>query len=305
MDKNRAYGALVGLAVGDAIGTTLEFMPRDTYVHLTDMVGGGPFKLKAGQWTDDTNMAVCLAESLVKRKGFDPIDQLERYVMWREKGYHSPKGYCFDIGTTTSSALTDFVKTKLPYRQLHVSNAGNGSLMRLAPIPIAYAHDIDLLLVNARLMSMTTHASNEANAACQAYAVMIARALNGQSKEEILDANVLDLIPDAPAKVKTIVEGSYKLKTRTFIRSGGYVMESLEAALWCFYNSTTFEDGVLMAANLGNDADTTAAIYGQLAGAFYGLDAINNTWLEKLWEIDMIKGLVDGLLELDKLVLSA
>src|SRR5271163_4463084 len=109
--EDRALGSLLGLAVGDAIGTTLEFRSRDTYQHLTDLVGGGPFDLAPGQWTDDTSMALCLAESLIERRGFDPLDQLERYVRWMREGYLSSNGRCFDIGGTVHAALLRFLET--------------------------------------------------------------------------------------------------------------------------------------------------------------------------------------------------
>jgi ADP-ribosyl-[dinitrogen reductase] hydrolase len=136
----RYRGSLLGLAVGDALGTTLEFKPPGTFPPLTDMVGGGPFHLEPGQWTDDTSMALCLAESLIERQGFDPVDQLERYLRWYRQGHLSSNGRCFDIGTTVQTALHRFEHTHKPYcGPTDPMSAGNGSLMRLAPVPLAYA----------------------------------------------------------------------------------------------------------------------------------------------------------------------
>src|SRR5215218_10319831 len=137
---NRFRGCLLGLAVGDAVGTTVEFSPPGTFEPVTDMVGGGPFSLPAGSWTDDTSMALCLAESLLESGGFDAVDQLERYVRWWKQGYRSSTGTCFDIGRATRLALQRFRKTGEPYPgDADADAAGNGPLMKLAPIPMAYA----------------------------------------------------------------------------------------------------------------------------------------------------------------------
>lgn len=275
--RDRARGALLGLACGDAVGTTVEFAPRGSFAPVTDMVGGGPFRLQAGQWTDDTAMAVCLAESLVACRGFDPVDQLKRYVRWWREGHNSPTGTCFDIGNTTRESLAEFERTGEPYRRLDPRNGGNGSLMRLAPIPIAYADPGDA----AEKQGMTTHASLEANAACRLYAVAIRRAIDGAGKAEVLD-----------------LPGGFKTKPEAEIRSGGYVVDSLEAALWCVWRAAGFEEAVLLAANLGHDADTTAAIAGQLAGALYGESGIPPRWLARLWRRDDLTTLADRLMEL-------
>ena len=135
--KERYHGCLLGLAVGDALGSSLEFSSLGSFYPISDMIGGGPFNLNPGEWTDDTSMALCLAESLITKKGFDPVDQLEKYVRWFEEGYLSSNGLCFDIGTTTLSALMEFKKTRNAYcGPSGKYNAGNGSLMRLAPVPL-------------------------------------------------------------------------------------------------------------------------------------------------------------------------
>lgn len=295
--RDRARGALVGLAAGDALGTTVEFMARGSFKPLTDIVGGGPFDLAAGQWTDDTTMAICLAESLVACGGFDPVDQLRRYVRWWKEGHNSPTGHCFDIGSTTRESLANFLSTGEPYRDMHEKNGGNGSLMRLAPIAIAYADTADLVHY-AGLQSRTTHASLEAIAACQAYALMIRRAIAGQDKADVLDiAGIQDTpgMEDLPPKIRAVLAGSYREKAIDAIRGSGYVVESLEAALWCFWRATDFRDGALLAANLGQDADTTAAIYGQLAGAHFGFAGIDEAWRNKLYKLEDLRDLADVL----------
>ncbi len=135
--RDRMRGALIGLAVGDAVGTTVEFRSRGSFPFVTDMADGGPFHLAAGEWTDDTSMALCLADSLISTRDFDARDQMERYVRWYREGYLSSTGTLFDIGNTVRGALGRFESTGEPYAgPTGEMTAGNGSLMRLAPIPM-------------------------------------------------------------------------------------------------------------------------------------------------------------------------
>jgi ADP-ribosyl-[dinitrogen reductase] hydrolase len=295
--RNRYHGALLGLAAGDALGTTLEFKPPGTFAPLTDMVGGGPFNLQPGQWTDDTSMALCLGESLVRMHGFDAEDQMSRYVRWWQDGYLSSTGECFDIGMTVCRALSNYTKTGDPFSgSTDPRSAGNGSLMRLAPIPLAYRASPELAIHYAAGSSRTTHAAPAAVDACRYYAALIVGALNGRSKEHLLSP---DFYPGALVpEIAEIAAGSFKEKNPPAIAGTGYVVRSLEAALWAFYRSDTFEKGALLAANLGDDADTTAAVYGQLAGAYYGVDAIPAKWLEKLAMREFISEMADALFEL-------
>ena len=143
---SRYQGCLLGLAAGDATGTTVEFSAPGTFPTVTDMTGGGPFRLQPGQWTDDTSMALCLAESLIARNGFDARDQMTLYTRWYLNGYLSSNGRCFDIGNTVKAALSKFAQTGEPVAgSTEPNTAGNGSLMRLAPIPMAYAENPDAL----------------------------------------------------------------------------------------------------------------------------------------------------------------
>ena len=161
-DLDRYRGCLLGLAVGDAIGTTVEFKARGSFVPVTDMTGGGVFNLKPGQWTDDTSMALCLAESLVEKNDFDAHDQMTRYLDWYQNGYLSSTGRCFDIGGTTRQALEKFKATGKPMSgSKHPSSAGNGSLMRLAPVAMFYAPNLARAQFFAAKSSRTTHAAKE------------------------------------------------------------------------------------------------------------------------------------------------
>jgi ADP-ribosyl-[dinitrogen reductase] hydrolase len=278
--RERFRGCLLGLAVGDAVGTTVEFEPRSSFTPLTDMLGGGPFQLKAGQWTDDTSMALCLAASLVEMGDFDAIDQMNRYCKWFEQGYMSSIDYCFNIGNTVRSALVEYKHTGNPFSgATNRMSAGNGSLMRLAPIPIFYYPDREKIRWFSGESSRTTHGANEAAEACQLFGDMLYRAFSGAEKDEILFSPVEYLSEPA---LQAIAHGDYQQKSINQIRGTGYVVASLEAAVWCFWKAETYKDAVLAAANLGDDADTTAAICGQIAGAYYGEKEIPSSWLQKL-----------------------
>ena len=289
---NRFQGSLIGLAVGDAIGTTVEFKKPGTFHKMTDMIGGGVFDLPKGCWTDDTSMALCLSESLITHKQFDPIDQMERYVKWYRAGHLSSIGRCFDIGNATAEALKTFERTGEPFSGSdNPYSAGNGSIMRLAPVPLFFSDNLNEAVKWSAQSSKTTHAAKECVDACRLFGAMIATAAKGLRKEELLHPQTFELLwseePLSP-RIEEISQGSYKRLNPPDIQGSGYVVKSLEAALWAFYHGESFEEGVLLAVNLGDDADTTGAIYGQLAGAHYGIEAIPQRWLEPL----AMKGLI-------------
>jgi ADP-ribosyl-[dinitrogen reductase] hydrolase len=304
VDPARVRGAFLGLAAGDAVGTTVEFATPGSFPPLTDMVGGGPFRLPAGAWTDDTSMAACLAESLIACEGFDPADQLRRYLRWYREGHLSSTGRCFDIGTTTRSALERFAATGDPAAgATNERSAANGSLMRLAPVAVAYAHDAAEAVRLAGESSRTTHALPVCVDACRYLGGLLVGAVRGVPKAELLAsrfAPVDGLWDDAPLdpRIDAVAAGSYRGKRPPAIRGTGSVVDALEAATWAFATTDTFADCVLAAANLGDDADTTAAIAGQLAGASYGVDAIPVAWREKLALRDRLEELATGLVGL-------
>ncbi|TNE77647.1 MAG: ADP-ribosylglycohydrolase family protein [Gammaproteobacteria bacterium] len=292
--KQRYRGCLLGLAVGDALGTTLEFRERGSFESLTDMVGGGPFNLKPGQWTDDTSMALCLAHSLLEKKGFDADDQMRRYCDWRRNGYMSSNGRCFDIGVTVSEAISQYLKTGDAYAgSTNPFSAGNGSLMRLAPVVMYYSPDLEQALHFAGESSRTTHGAKECVDACRYFAALLHRAYQGVSKDSLLSC---DLYMPETTRVLAIQRREYLSKEVGQIKGSGYVIDCLEAALWCFAHTGSFEEAVLAAANLGDDADTTAAVCGQIAGAYYGLEGIPAHWRERVTRAEDILELADHLL---------
>ena len=278
--------------MGDAVGTAVEFKPRGTFAPLTDMIGGGPFRLAPGQWTDDTSMALCLADSLVTT-GFDLRDQLERYCRWQDEGYWSSTGRCFDIGIATRRALQKFRETgELEAGSAHPNTAGNGCIMRLAPAPMYFAADEDRAADYSGRSCVTTHRADECLDAARVLGRVLARALRGDDRAALLrDIDTSMLTPN----IASIARQEFLGKTEDDIRGTGYVVHCLEAALWSFMTTTSFEAAVLRAANLGDDADTTAAVCGQIAGAFYGEGAIPTPWLERLCMADQIRALSDSL----------
>lgn len=294
-ETSRFRGCLLGLAAGDAVGTSVEFKPRGSFEPVTEMTGGGPFGLSPGEWTDDTSMALCLAASLLEKKAFDPRDQADRYVRWWREGYMSSNGRCFDIGITIKAALEKFVKTGDPISgSSDPRKAGNGCIMRLAPVPMYFHPDEDEAVHHSGESSRTTHGADECIDASRLFGSMIHRALSGESKEDVLFSIDPELV-DAP-KIRAIAEGSYREKGEGEIRGNGYVVNALEAALWCFDKTDTYRAAILKAANLGEDADTTAAIAGQLAGAFYGEEGIPADWLDRLVMRNEIGSMAEALM---------
>ena len=292
--KDRFLGCLLGLAAGDAVGTSVEFSPRGSFEPVEDMVGGGPFHLQPGQWTDDTSMALCLAASLVETGGFDAADQMQRYHRWHKEGYMSSTDRCFDIGNTVMAALDRYHASLDPYSgSIDALSAGNGCIMRLAPVPMFFANDHDTAVHHSAESSRTTHGAQECLDASRLFGSILVRALGGAKKDALLFGNE-GLQLQAP-KIQAIAKGDYKFKSEQDIRGSGYVVSSLEASLWCFLTTDNYRDAILKATNLGEDADTTAAITGQLAGAFYGVQSIPAGWLDKLAKRELLEGLAEKL----------
>lgn len=277
--RDRAIGAFLGLAVGDALGTTLEFERRDEGPRLVDITGGGPFGLSRGCWTDDTAMALALADSLRASESLDCRDLMDRFVAWWRDGEYSCTGHCFDIGVTTREALERYRQTGDPLAgSTNPRTAGNGSLMRLSPVALRFWSDRAQLDRAAAEQSRTTHAALEAVDGCRAFAELLADAISGVPRRTVLAPRSFT---GAPA-IAEILNGRWRGRSRDEIRSSGYVVHTLEAAIWSVARTGNFRNAVLLAANLADDADTVAAVTGQLAGAIYGLSGIPSQWLDQI-----------------------
>ncbi|CAF3344108.1 unnamed protein product [Rotaria socialis] len=315
---NRIQGSMVGLALGDALGAYVEFRPRQYLVDhpVTDLESGGTWGLTKGQFTDDTSMALCLANSLVACHGFNPYDQLVRYKWWHQFGYMSSIGSCFDIGAGTRKSLREFEHRQKTFAKefsipltdmdqlsdgallekfdIYCSEdgvAGNGALTRLAPVPLFFHRFPAIAVEYSGISGQITYGDRKAYDACRYYGALIVAALHGYTKEQLLDhefyskhAEWFRNIPLHPG-IQSIAEGSYKIDGyNAGIRGKGYIVSALEAALWAFWSDdNSFEKGALAAVNLGDDTDTTAAIYGQLAGAYYGYQELPKRWHQHLY----------------------
>jgi ADP-ribosylglycohydrolase len=306
IDANRQRGMLLGLAVGDALGAAVEFQPPGSFPPVTGYRGGGPHGLEPGEWTDDTSMALALGDSIAD-VGWDIDDQAQRYVAWWRTGRYSVNGRVFDIGVTTSAALSRYLGTGDARRSGDRSSraSGNGSIMRLAPVPIRYAYlfpnGLGDLVERAAESSLPTHASPQCLSGCVYFSLLLCGLIHGVPREEVLQPDWEPLervreIMTLHTEIEVVSRGSFRTKPAAHIRGSGYVVESLEAALWAFHDATDFREAVLRAVNLGDDADTTGAVCGQLAGAYWGETGIPAEWRARLAGKDLIEPILQGLL---------
>ena len=304
---DRRRGAILGLAIGDALGAAVEFQPAGSFPEVTGFRAGGPHRLEPGEWTDDTSMALALADSIAK-VGWDLKDQAERYVDWYTKGIYSVNGRVFDIGITTVRALGQYRETGDPWKSGDPSPraSGNGSIMRLAPVPVAYSQlfpdQLELLAERLIESSRPTHASPQCLSACAYFGVLLAGLVNGIPREQVIDPHwepvrrVHERFPFHP-EILEVAEGSFLTRKPPQIQGSGYVVRSLEAALWAFHDAVDFRQAVLRAVNLGDDADTTGAVCGQLAGAWFGESGIPEEWRRDLAGKDQIEPILQRLVQ--------
>lgn len=304
-NRDRKRGCLLGLAVGDALGAAVEFKSPGTFTPVTHYRGGGPHGIEAGAWTDDTSMALALADSIAQC-GWDLDDQARRYVAWWKEGEYSVTGSCFDIGIATRQALARFAASGDASQSgdRASQSSGNGSIMRLAPVPIRYASYLPSqtteLLRLAEQSSLPTHGSEQCLSACRYMTLVLVGLIQGADRQAVLSPDWPPLVELQAAtsvhgEVAEVIAGSYRRKRPPEIKGSGYVVRSLEAALWAFYEAKDFREAVLRAVNLGDDSDTTGAVCGQFAGAFWGEHGIPETWLDRLVRKEMIEHALAGI----------
>ena len=308
-NEDKYQGCLVGLAVGDAIGMPVEFMRQGSFEPVTDMRYGVGFNLPAGYWTDDTSMALCLADSLIQIGQYNSYDVMNKYWLWRSEGYRSSTGKCFDIGNQTSTAINEYIqKPVVEVGKEREWSAGNGSIMRLVPIVIA-GHSSGLsqedVMELAKISARETHYSYEAEAGTALFAGLLYNALNTTQKDQILyfkdykqDKHFIKILSSLNNVKNLSING---------LEPEGYIVDTLLCALWAFLNYNNFKDGMLAVVNLGGDSDTIGAVYGQLAGAYYGYKNIPKKWLKQLYMHKDIANIANKLaliktLKLDKTV---
>ena len=293
--NERAIGGLLALACGDALANGVEFSPRGS-TDIKDMNSTRRY-LPVGQWSDDTGLALCLGESLLAKKGFDAADQMHRYEGFYDRQEGWPSELALAPGNTLGAALKKFKYTGEPFAgSTHPLAAGNGGLMRLLPVVLAAHPNPELIRFWARESTRTTHGAEECLEASELLSVIIHHLLLGESKSQALEAGKDQAWKSK--KITALAQGDYLQKADALIKAKSYVVDTLEAALWCFGTTDSLEAALLAAANLGDDCDTVAAITGQLAGSYYGLNAIPASWLDALVEKDRIERLAQRLIDL-------
>lgn len=274
--KSRATSAFLGLAIGDALGAPVEFKEPGEFEPVTQYRHSYVWNIPQGYWTDDTSMAICLAESILSRNTVDPQDLLERFSRWYLQGENSSTGVCFDIGTTTRSNIEAFLNSGTTQAPDIAYQSGNGGIMRLAPVAIRWWHTSAFAERMAQVQSETTHGSAECMDCASELAVILTRAIQGEPVALQLRER-LHMIPD------------------TQISNSGRARSTLLAAKWCVATTDSFESAVLKAVNLGGDSDTIGAVTGQIAGACYGMEAIPAAWLQGLHDLDRLISLAEQL----------
>jgi ADP-ribosyl-[dinitrogen reductase] hydrolase len=301
-EKIKAEGMFVGLAIGDALGAPVEFGHTSRDIRRSWDGQMHAHRLPKGYYTDDTAMALCLADSLLEVNGYDSYDVMDRYTRWVREGYRDSEGFpATDVGSQTRNAIIDYAYDPVVLSSVERSNrAGNGGIMRLAPAVLVMAdRSIEEAIQLARISSRETHYSDMADAAAEVFGSMLWNALHEEDKHTI--ANAADyssgLVYD---EITSEINRTMSMKSQKSLRDlNGYAVNAIKIATWGFSNFDTFEKGMEAVIKLGGDTDTNAAIYGQLAGAYYGYDSIPEIWQNDLYKRDEIKQLAGKLLNVE------
>ena len=310
MKQDTIIGGVMGVIIGDALGLPVQRMTKTEIKKnpITDMTGGGAFGLEPGAWSDDSSLTLCLAESLYE-VGYNPPDIARRFVKWYRDGYMTPSGESFDIGNTTSIAMKRLIHGVAPFKAgpTDAESNGNGSLMRILPAILFFANESDYTMIQRICeVSKITHGHPRSQLACSLYSLFVKELLTGSSPQKAYDAMRLKSqtvffvdrkVGKQLSHFKRMISGELSTLAESEIKSGGYVVESLEAALWSFLTTSSFEDAVLRAVNLGWDTDTVGAITGSMAGVYYGFSNIPAHWLRKLLDYEKILSLTNQFAE--------
>ena len=293
--RERFQGALAGLAVCDALAAHTQFRKPGSFAPIGDLLGGGPFDLPRGAWTDDTAMALLLAESLVE-SGFDARDQVARYSRWQREGYGSATGQCVGISANVARALTAAQYKGQPFAGSHDPlSLDKDPLSRVAPVVMYHFAQPTQAIGRAVDAARVTAQAPVVLDCVRLLGAMLHQALSGRDKAAVLrPPRDLWVTGTTRPEVLGIYEGSYERPSE--VTGGGNAVAALEAALWAFSRSTSFREGALLAANLGRDCDVVAAIFGQLAGAHLGVSAIPGIWRNSLMRQDLVNDSADRLL---------
>lgn len=301
MQKDDVYAGLFGLCAGDALGVPVEFRQRENLSRkpVADMTGGGTHRQIPGTWSDDSSLAFCLAESLCA--GYDLEDLAMRFVRWLEEGYWTAHGTVFDVGNRTADSIHQLKWGVPPVRAggADERSNGNGSLMRILPL-VFYCSGMPFKTRSRMVyeVSSLTHRHIRAVIGCILYVEIGCRILRGVPlpkavKEASKETTGLFHGERELSRYRRIMDGELHRLTVQEIESGGYVVHTLEAALWCLLTTASYREAVLKAVNLGGDTDTTAAVTGGLAGILHGYSKIPRKWINALAGKDDIEDLCD------------
>ncbi len=307
--KSRAEGSMLGLAVGDALGAPVEF-GHTSYDIRWEMKNLRHMKENRrgdkGIWTDDTSMALCIADSLLEKNGYDSYDLMEKYKDWMINGYRSYYPMGDGIGIRTQEAIETYIEDPIIHLDTPKTDSiGNGCIMRLAPIVIAnFENTPENILEAAKLSCRETHDSVGAMATTELMAASLYLVLEGEEKPKILE-QAIQMVKEP--ELKDFLDREDHLHNRIFDKTGdtlrdlgGYAIDCFDIAMWGLLNFDNFEYGMLGVIGLGGDTDTNAAVFGQLAGAYYGVETIPEEWRNDLYLGDEIKELADSLTKMKK-----
>jgi ADP-ribosyl-[dinitrogen reductase] hydrolase len=301
MNVEKAEGLFFGLAIGDAMGAPVEFKDPNTFPQVVDFQSGGKFNLEPGEWTDDTAMALCLAEALSETSELDSKKLLDLFLKWIMEGYHTTRGKAIGIGKQTFKVLLNYRKNGDLVSPFTASKySGNGALMRMGPVAIKYFHSLHLTQKYAEQSAATTHSSAESLQTARLFGGILNRLLNHSCKDDLADFIRQQNNHSKHAAMRNILTLNFEAMDKS---NSGYAPLSLEAAIYAFYSTSTFEDGLLQVVNNGMDSDTVGAIYGQMAGAYYGMEAIPKNWVQGLKHLNLLQNSLNALIlsaEIDK-----
>ena len=296
--KSRVAGAFIGLAVGDALGVPLERMEKGSIGFVSEMIGGGPYKLPPGAWTDETATALCLAQSLLVTHELNVYDLVETSTRWVETGENASTGVCIGIEQKLLTFLSNF-KRSSQIDMSFVSQAakGNSVLARVAPIACIHWADLGTVSRIAKQQSYLTHSSEIVAAACEYLVLSVSHLIAGRDWNYVCN---MPIKGDWPTVIKNINTGHWKEKLEEHLQSTDDVIDILETSFWCIENSENFEDAVTKAVNLGGNADTVGSVVGQMAGAMYGLEAIPVRWFDQLFAIEKLTDIAMEMVDLSR-----
>ena len=302
--NNQYLGAIIGHAVGDAMCFPTEFSKREELLQspVIEMIDSPDVGQPAGSWSDDTAMEIATIDSFIQKKYFDYKDIMDKWVKWISKSEYTPTGVAFDIGRTCLKAIKKYCNGTAPLEcgSTSMNENGNGSLMRILPVALyAYSKKLDDTSIHklTNEVSSLTHAHEVSRLGCYIYVQFIICLLKGNTKHEaykhIQDLDYRSFSIDSINHYARILNNQIEFQILDNIKSTGYIVDTLESAMWIFMNAQHYKEAIIASTNIGGDTDTIGAIVGSMAGIYYGFEDIPSSWLDKLQRKDYLMELVD------------